>query len=150
MMIWYVCLLWSNHHKTINQVNIRHLVHSLTTSWKHSKYWGGWKVHMVFFHKIKDMFFIFTNNFVDLDILSMSAICHVVLHWLFSINVLTWSLSTSVVHPTAEHHPVGNLQHKTSQTTSDTFDQSQHLLHTLHKSFLTFQLCFCLSWNNKE
>ena len=27
-----------------------------------------------FSHKIKDTFFIFTNNFIDLDILSMSAI----------------------------------------------------------------------------
>ena len=27
-----------------------------------------------FFHKIKDTFFIFTNNFIDLDILSMSTV----------------------------------------------------------------------------
>ena len=27
--------------------------------------------------------------------------------------------------------------------------QSQHLLYTLQKSFLTFQLCFYFSWNNK-
>ena len=31
-----------------------------------------------FFHKIKDIFFIFTNNFIDLDISSMSAISHMV------------------------------------------------------------------------
>ena len=31
-----------------------------------------------FFYKIKDTFFIFTNNFIDLNILSMSAISHVV------------------------------------------------------------------------
>ena len=30
----------------------------------------------------------------------------------------------------------------------DMFYPSQHLLHTLHKSF-AFQLCFYLSWNNK-
>ena len=30
-----------------------------------------------FLKKIKDTFFIFTNNFIDLDILSMSAISHV-------------------------------------------------------------------------
>ena len=29
------------------------------------------------------------------------------------------------------HRPAINLQHKTSQTTFDTFTQSQHLLHTL-------------------
>ena len=40
-----------------------------------------------------------------------------------------------------------NLQHKTLQTTFDAFNQSQHLLHSLHKSFFAFQLHFCLSWN---
>ena len=35
---------------------------------------GRPKVHYVFSHKMKDMFFIFTNNFIDLGILSMSAI----------------------------------------------------------------------------
>ena len=29
-----------------------------------------------------------------------------------------------LVYPTMEHHPVRNLQHKTSQTTFDMFDQS--------------------------
>ena len=33
-----------------------------------------------------------------------------------------------------EHHPVRDLQHEASQTTFDTFSQSQHLPHTLHKS----------------
>ena len=36
---------------------------------------------------------------------------------------------------TVEHPPAWNLSHETSQITFDTFDQSQHLLHTLHKSF---------------
>ena len=40
-----------------------------------------------------------------------------------------------------------NLQHKTSQTTFDVFNQSQHLLYSLHKPFFAFQLHFCLSWN---
>ena len=31
----------------------------------------------------------------------------------------------------------------------DTFSQSQHLLHTLHKPFFAFQLRFYLSYNNK-
>ena len=35
-------------------------------------YWVGQKVHYVF--SIKDTFFTFTNTFIDLDILSMSAI----------------------------------------------------------------------------
>ena len=38
---------------------------------------------------------MFTHNFIDLDILSMLAISHVLERWLFSINVLIWSLPTS-------------------------------------------------------
>ena len=33
-----------------------------------------------FFYKIKDTFFVFTNNFIDLDSLSMSAISCIVEH----------------------------------------------------------------------
>ena len=36
------------------------------------------KVVQFFFHKIKDMFFIFTNNFINLDILSMLVISRMV------------------------------------------------------------------------
>ena len=46
----------------------------------HSVHVLGWpKSPLCFFHKIKDTFFIFSNNFIDLDILSMSAISH---YWL--------------------------------------------------------------------
>ena len=39
----------------------------------------GWpKCPYGFFHEIKDTLLIFTNNFIDLDILSMSAVSHVV------------------------------------------------------------------------
>ena len=48
-----------------------------------------------------------------------------------------------------EHHPVRNLQHETSQTTFDEFNQSQHLLHTLLWSIFVFKFCFYLSWINK-
>ena len=38
----------------------------------------GWlKSSYGFFHKRKYIFFIFTNNFIDLDILNMSAISHI-------------------------------------------------------------------------
>ena len=47
-----------------------------------------------------------------------------------------------LVYPTVEHRPARNLQHETSQTTFDTFDQSQHILHTLHKSFLCVSVAF--------
>ena len=43
-----------------------------------------------------------------------------------------------LVYPTVEHRPARNLQLKTSQTNFDTFNQSQHLFHTLHKSFSVF------------
>ena len=43
-----------------------------------------------------------------------------------------------VVCLTVEHRPVGNCQHKTSQTTFDTFVQSQHHLHTLNSLFFPF------------
>ena len=40
----------------------------------------GWpKNTLSFFHKIKDTFSIFTNNFIDLDILSLSALSR---YWL--------------------------------------------------------------------
>ena len=35
---------------------------------------GWWNIPFSFFHKIKYTFFIFTNNFIDLDILNTSAI----------------------------------------------------------------------------
>ena len=34
----------------------------------------GWPKHLLTFFSLKDTFFIFTSNFIDLDILSMSAI----------------------------------------------------------------------------
>ena len=98
-----------------------------------------------FFHKIKVTFLIFTNNFIDLDILYMLAISH--MDWLFSINVSIWQLSSLNDLPdTLEHHPERNFRHETSQTSFDTFDQSQHLL--TEQLFFPFQLHFYLSWNN--
>ena len=44
-----------------------------------------------------------------------------------------------LTYPTVKHRPARNLQHKILQTTSNMFLQSQHLLHTLHKSFF---FCF--------
>ena len=43
-----------------------------------------------------------------------------------------------VVCPSVEHHPARNVQHETWQTTFETFNQSQHLLHTLHSCILAF------------
>ena len=47
-----------------------------------------------------------------------------------------------VVYLTVERRPARNLQHENLQTNFDMFDQSQHLLHTLHKSFLCFSCVF--------
>ena len=47
-----------------------------------------------------------------------------------------------LVYPAMEHCPARNLQHDTSQTTFDTFDESQNLLHTLHHLFLGFSCVF--------
>ena len=87
------------------------------------------------FLKIKDAFFVFTNNFIVLNILRMSTIFLVVEHWLFSINVSIWLLSTSTGLPdhgasSSEKSPAWNFTN-----CFDTFSQSQHLLHTLHESF---------------
>ena len=99
----------------------------------------GWrKSPYVFFNKIKDTVFILTNNFIDLNILSMLAISCMVSQLMCQFDCYQLPL----VYPTVEHHPVRNLQHETSQTTSDIFNQSQHLLHTLHNSFFAFQLHF--------
>ena len=47
--------------------------------WPPSNYVLHWpKSPFSFSHKIKNMFFIFTNKFIDLDILSMSATTHMV------------------------------------------------------------------------
>ena len=43
-----------------------------------------------------------------------------------------------LVYSTMKHYPVINLQHETLQTTVDMFNQSQHLLYILHKSFYFF------------
>ena len=82
----------------------------------------GWlKSLNVFVSKIKDTYFIFTNKFIELDIFSMLASSCVVGHWLFSFNVSIWLLSTSTDLPDPGTLSSENLQHKTSQTTFDTF-----------------------------
>lgn len=46
------------------------------------------------------------NAFQLLDTLSMSASSHIVLHWLFSINVLIWSLyKLQLIYPMVQHCP---------------------------------------------
>ena len=47
-----------------------------------------------------------------------------------------------LVYPTVEHHAMRNLQQETLPTIFDIFNQSQHLLHTLHKSFFCISVAF--------
>lgn len=58
-------------------------------------------------------------------------IFHVVRHWLFSGNNLIWSLSISV----AEYLWKINFQFETLQTTCDSFEPTQYLLHELESNF---------------
>ena len=55
-----------------------------------------------------------------------------------------------LVYLTVEHHSVRHNQHKTLQTIFDS-DQSQYLLHMLHKFFIffAFWLYSYIFWNNK-
>ena len=50
-----------------------------------------------------------------------------------------------LVYSTVKHCPVTNLQRETFQTTIDMFNQSQHLLYILHKSFFCVCVYVCAS-----
>ena len=87
---------------------------------------------------------MFTNNFIDLGILSMSAISYVV------YNIDDFQLMSQfdhcplqLVYLTAEHRPAINLQHRTLQITFAnhcTIIQSQYLLY-IHCPNLFLHLC---------
>ena len=95
----------------------------------------GWpKIH--FFCKIKDVFFIFINNCIDLDILSMSAISHYIGFWRIEAG------------GAALHLPMCKTAHS-----KELFGQNVNSTEKLGKPFLTqsvttffkFQLRFYLS-----
>ena len=107
----------------------------------------GWpKSPFSFFHRTKDMFFIFTNNFNDLDVLSMSAISR----YRLLVGRGPGAAEHLPMHETAPQQriiwPKYQQYQDISQATFGMFDQSQNLLHTLHKSFIffPFQLHFYL------
>ena len=87
---------------------------------------------------------MFASNFIDLDISSILAISH---YWLFVGRCP--GAAEHPVHKAAPQQriiwPTCQQYRETSQTTSDTFSQSQHLLHIRHKSSFAFQLSFYLS-----
>ena len=77
----------------------------------------GWpKSPVSLFHKIKGAFFIFTNNFIDLDILNMSTITH---YWLLVVEVRSVPKHLSI-HKTAPQQriiwPKWQEYQETSQT----------------------------------
>ena len=59
---------------TLNDVNMFGLTEVRPFNILHILSTLDWLKGPYFFHKIKDTFFIFTNNFIDLDVLSISAI----------------------------------------------------------------------------
>ena len=90
------------------------------------------------FCKIKDTCFSFTTNFIDLDILSVSAHSR---YWLpvgrgqggCSASSNAWD------RPMAKNYLAKmSIVAESSQATFNTFHQSQHFLHTLYKSFFFF------------
>ena len=91
-----------------------------------------------------------TNDFWDLIWLFWACCLSPMWYNIDCSQLMSWfdCYKLQLVYLTVEHHPVRNLQHKTSQTTFNTFNQSKHVLHTLPKLFV-FPLRFYLSWNNK-
>ena len=111
-------------------------------------YLGDQKIHLVFFCKKKTHFFILTNNYW-FGYFSMLAISHMLWHWLFSVNVLTWLLSTSSGLPyrgamSSEKSSVRNFTNHFWHVLSVT-EPSPHTA----QFFFACQLHFYLSWNNK-
>ena len=88
------------------------------------------------------MFFIFTNNFIDLDILSVLAISH---YWLL-VGRDPGSSKHLPMHKTAPQKriiwPKCQQYQETSQTAFDKFDKSQCLLHTLQQIFFCVSVVF--------
>ena len=98
-----------------------------------------------FFCKIKDSFFIFTNSFIELDILNMPATSHMAERWLFSMSLSIWSLSTSAGlsdcgASSRDKCPANCFWHVQSVTAPSLYT-AQFLC--------VFQLCFYLSWKGK-
>ena len=97
----------------------------------------GWsKCPFWFFCTLRETFFIFTNNFIDLDILSMSAIS---CYWLLVCRGQGYNQTSSNPKDSSTakcYLAKMSIVWETSQTTFDMFNQSQHLLYTLHKSFI--------------
>ena len=62
----------------------------------------------------------------------------IVLNYYFDLIAINFTWSTRPL----EHRPARNLQQEISQIIFNTFDQSLHLRHTLHKFFVHFSCVF--------
>ena len=130
--------LLARSHKKIPSCGLIKIakVKTLYMQYKHilRRYWVGQKVHLVF--SIKYTFFIFTITLL----IWIFWLCQLSPTWHNTDRSQLMSLfdcsQLPLVYPSVEHLTARNLQQKTSQTAVDTFDQSQHLLHTLHRSLL--------------
>ena len=110
--------------------------------WK-SYYWVDQNIHSIFSVKEKTHF-----SFSQISLLIWIFWVCWLSHNVDCSQLMSWfhCYQLQLVYLTVEQRSARNLWHKTSQTTFDMFDQSQHLLYTLQKSFFVFQLCFYFSW----
>ena len=121
------------------------------------KAWGplyqkalGWpKRPFCFFHKTQDTHFSFSPVTLLIWIFWVCQLSPMVGRWLFWIKVLVWSLSAPSGLP--NHGAASSEKSPAWHFTTHSWHESQHLFHTLYKSFFffAFQLHFYLSWNNK-
>ena len=102
---------------------------------------GQTKMSVIFFHKIKHTFFFFITDFIDLHMLYLPLLTSSGQSPGVLINIfqcIRQPPQQRVIWPKCQQYQ------ETLQTSFDT-DQLQHLLHTLHKSFLfAFQFHFYL------
>ena len=96
------------------------------------KYWIGQKVHLVF--SIKGTFFIFTNNVIDLDFL----VCRL-------RHTGQGGCYTSPMHKTAHSRELFGQNVNSDKKLCKPLLTCSISLHTLHKSFIVFQLHFYFS-----
>ena len=141
-ILWEKTRTWPSWKQLPRRVNLTKLQ---TLASPFQIYWVSQKVCFIFFHKIK-----YTLSFSPITLL-------IWIFWVCRLSPTWYKVDCSqimtrfalyqlqLVYPAMEHCPGRNPQHKTSQTTFDTFDQSQHFLHTLHKS-----LCFSCAFTFLE
>ena len=117
---------WFMRKKLINCISFKLQICALwKTLLREWKIMGWPKSPLNLFCKIKGIFFIFTNNFIDLDILSILAISH------------CWLLEAKGA---ANHLPM----HK-SPTAKKLFGQHVNSIKKLHKLLLTYLISHCTS-----